>query len=199
MSKDFKTAMEERRSVYSINNETTIEDEKIIDIVENSTKYVPSAFHSQSQRVVVLFGENHKKLWSIVMETLRKIVPKDKFDETEAKINSFAVGHGTVLYFDSANITDGFGDKFPLYRENFKIWAQQSNGMLQYAIWTQLEAEGLGVSLQHYNPIIDDEVKEVFNLPKDWILIAQMPFGKQVAAPSEKEFVDIKERVMVFK
>jgi len=199
MNKDFKTAMEERRSVYSINNETTIADEKIIEIVENSTKYIPSAFNSQSQRVVVLFGENHKKLWSIVMETLRKIVPQDKVDETEAKINSFAVGHGTVLYFDSANITDGFGDKFPLYRENFKTWAQQSNGMLQYAIWTQLEAEGLGVSLQHYNPIIDDEVKEVFNLPKDWILIAQMPFGKQVAAPAEKEFQDIKERVIVFK
>ena len=29
-------------------------------------------------------------------------------------------------------------------------------GMLQLAVWTALAEKGLGASLQHYNPLIDD-------------------------------------------
>lgn len=69
--------------------------------------------------------------------------------------------------------------------------------MLQFAIWTQLEAEGLGVNLQHYNPVIDEAVKKEFNIPDEWRLIAQMPFGDPTAVLAEKEFMDIEERVLV--
>ena len=46
--------------------------------------------------------------------------------------------------------------------------------MHQLAVWTMLEDEGMGASLQHYNPLIDDEVRKVWNLSDDWKLIAQM-------------------------
>jgi predicted oxidoreductase (fatty acid repression mutant protein) len=59
--------------------------------------------------------------------------------------------------------------------------------------------EGLGVSLQHYNPIIDEEVKKQWNIPGSWKLIAQMPFGKPTAAPDEKEIKPLDERVKVYK
>ena len=36
--------------------------------------HTPSAFNSQSARIVVLFGEDHKKLWDITEETLKVIV-----------------------------------------------------------------------------------------------------------------------------
>ncbi|WP_312643462.1 nitroreductase family protein [Hydrogenoanaerobacterium sp.] len=199
MGKEFKKAMEDRRSVYAISAESTISDEQIVGIVENSVQYVPSAFHGQSARVAVLFGENHKKLWSIAMETLRKLVPAESFAATEAKINSFAAGYGTVLYFDDTAVTDGLAAQFELYKDNFPVWAQQANGMLQFAVWSQLEAEGLGASLQHYNPLIDDEVKQAFGIPASWKLIAQMPFGKPTAAPDEKQFVPISERVKILK
>ena len=58
--------------------------------------------------------------------------------------------------------------------------------MHQLVVWTGLEAEGLGASLQHYNPLIDDEVKQEWNVPANWKLIAQMPFGNPTAAPGEK-------------
>ena len=35
----------------------------------------------------------------------------------------------------------------------------------------------IGASLQHYNPLIDNEVREHWGLPGQWQLIAQMPFG----------------------
>ena len=52
--------------------------------------------------------------------------------------------------------------KFPLYAENFPVWASQANGMLQFGIWSGLTDMGLGVNLQHYNPLIDAEVKNSF-------------------------------------
>lgn len=36
--------------------------------------------------------------------------------------------------------------------------------MHQLVVWTALETEGLGATLQHYNPIIDDEVKNEWNI-----------------------------------
>jgi len=197
MLKDFKQAMEERRSIYGISSESHISNERILEIVKNSAKHVPSAFNSQSPRVAVVFGDKHKKLWEIVMEMLRAIVPPDKFEPTEQKINGFAAGYGTLLYFDETSVTKGLVEKFETYKDKFPTWAEQANGMLQFAIWTQLEAEGLGANLQHYNPVIDAAVKKEFNIPDSWRLIAQMPFGKPTVPPEQKEFIPIEERVLV--
>ena len=158
---------------------------------------MPSAFNNQSARVVLLYGENHKKLWEIVMNTLRKVVPAGKFEPTENKIKGLAESYGTILFFDSTRTTKELMEKFPLYRDNFPVWAEQANGMLQFAIWSLLAEQGLGASLQHYNPLIDDEVKEVFEIPKSWKLIAQMPFGKPTAPAPGKEFLPIEKRVIV--
>jgi predicted oxidoreductase (fatty acid repression mutant protein) len=161
--------------------------------------YTPSAFNSQSDRAVVLFGNNHDKLWNITKETLRKIIPADKFAPTDEKINSFKSGYGTVLFYEDVSIIQGLQQQFPLYKDNFPIWSQQSNGMLQLVVWTSLDIEGLGASLQHYNPIIDEEVRQQWGIPANWRLLGQMPFGKPVAAPEEKEFQPLEARVKVFK
>lgn len=199
MQKNFYEAMKDRRSVYTIGNETTVSDERLEEIIGQAVQNVPSAFNSQSARVVILLGENHKKLWGITLDTLRKLVPPEKFAPTEGKINSFAAGYGTVLYFDDTSITDGFASQFAAYKDNFPVWAQQANGMLQFAIWTSLEAEGLGATLQHYNPLIDDEVKANWKLPQSWKLIAEMPFGKPTAVPDAKQFTPLVERMLLFK
>jgi predicted oxidoreductase (fatty acid repression mutant protein) len=70
--------------------------------------------------------------------------------------------------------------------------------MNQYAVWTALEAEGLGANLQHYNPLIDKRVAETWNVPADWELSAQMPFGTPAAAPAEKTFKPVEERFKVY-
>lgn len=62
--------------------------------------------------------------------------------------------------FEDDTVIRSMQKEFELYKDNFPVWANQSNGMLQFAVWTALELEGLGASLQHYNPLIDDEVKE---------------------------------------
>lgn len=199
MSKNFYDAIKERRSIYSISKESPVSDERIKEVIEDAVKHVPSSFNSQSSRVVVLFGEKHDKLWDIAMEALRKIVPEENFSSTEQKINSFKAGHGTVLYFEDFSVVESLQMQFELYKDNFPVWAEQTSGMLQFAIWTALSIEGLGATLQHYTELIEDEVKREFKIPNNWKMIGQMPFGKGTAPAGEKEFSPIENRVKILK
>ncbi|KZL89478.1 nitroreductase family protein [Clostridium magnum] len=199
MSKDFNSAIKERRSFYAITKDSPISDDRIGEIINDAVKYTPTAFNSQSGRVVLLLGENHNKVWDITKEILRKVVPAESFSTTEEKINSFSNGYGTVLFFEDQNVIEGLQNQFTLYKDNFPIWSQQASGMLQLVVWTALENEGLGASLQHYNPIIDEKVNKQWNIPESWKLIAQMPFGKPASEPKEKQFQPLEERIKVFK
>jgi len=198
MKNIFLTELSKRRTYYSIDKNIKVSPELIREIVGQAVIYTPSAFNSQTARAAVLFGEHHAELWDIVKETLRKIVPANAFAKTEEKINSFAAGAGTVLYFEEMKTVGELQEKFPLYRDNFPIWSQQSSGMLQLNVWTALETEGLGASLQHYNPLIDEAVRAQWKFPDTWKLIAQMPFGNPTAAPEPKETMPVQERVSVF-
>ena len=198
MNNSFNQAVESRRTYYAIGKDSKVSKEEIKNVVEHSVKHVPSAFNSQSARAVVLFGDNHDKLWEIVRETLRKIVPAEAFASTDEKVNSFQNGFGTILYFEDQSVVQGLQEAFPLYKDNFPIWSLQSDGMLQFTVWTALEELGLGASLQHYNPLIDDEVRSTWGLPGSWKLLGQMPFGVPLADPGAKEFSPLDARVKVF-
>lgn len=200
MKRTFEDALEGRRSYYNISNESPVADYEIVHVLHQVVKHVPSAFNSQTTRLVLLLGEEHAKFWNIVKNTLKKIVPDDVFAKTENKINrSFASGYGTVLFWEDTEVVNKFMTTYPLYAENFKTWSQQTSGMHQFTVWTMLEDLGFGASLQHYNPLVDEEVKHIWHLPKEWTLVAQMPFGMPTAAPEEKTYKPLEERVKVFK
>ena len=199
MEKSYMEALKHRRTYYGITNQSPISNKQIVELVNFAVTHVPSAFNSQSTRVVLLLGENHRKLWQIVKDTLRKIVPEEAFKATEAKIDgSFACGYGTVLFFEDQIVVKGLQDMFSAYKDNFPVWSSQTSAMHQLAIWTLLEDAGLGASLQHYNPLIDEEVRRTWNLPESWSLIAEMPFGLPVSEPGEKEYKPLADRVKVF-
>ena len=71
--------------------------------------------------------------------------------------------------------------------------------MMQFAVWTAFATEGLGASLQHYTEVIDNEVRKEFNIPNNWKMLAQMPFGNILAPAGEKAFTPIEDRVKVLK
>lgn len=195
----FSEALAHRRSYYALgNNSSATED--VVHAVREVVRTLPSAFNSQSTRIVLLLDEEHTKLWNIVKETLRPLVPADAFAKTEAKINrSFAAGEGTVLYFEDMTVIRRLQDSFPLYRDNFPTWAQHTSAMHQLAIWTMLDDMGLGASLQHYNPLIDDEVCRTWQLPAEWMLIAQMPFGTPLDVPAPRQVGELSQRIRIFR
>ena len=200
MKRTFAEALEHRRTYYSIGSDSPVQDEEVVHIIRTAVKHVPSPFNSQSTRVVLLLGEEHAKLWNIVKDKLRAIVPEEQFKKTQEKIDGcFACGHGTILYFEDQAVVKGLQDAFSMYSENFPVWSEQTSGMHQLAVWTMLEDAGLGASLQHYNPLIDDEVRRTWNLPDAWKLVAQMPFGAPIGNPGEKEMKDLSARIKIFR
>lgn len=198
MSRTFLEAVENRRTFYAISKESPISKDDIQRIVEQAVKFDPTAFNSQSARVVLLFGKEHDELWNITEDALRKVVPADAFAQTQERIASFRNGFGTVLFFEDQDVVEGLQKQFSLYKDNFPLWSLQSSGMLQFIVWTALEEQGLGVSLQHYNPLIDNQVKSRWNVPGNWKLWGQMPFGKPAGAPDEKQFLPLDDRIKVF-
>jgi predicted oxidoreductase (fatty acid repression mutant protein) len=196
---NFFEAIQNRRSIYAISKEQVASDEKIQEIVEQAVKHTPSSFNSQSSRAIVLLGEQHDKLWDITKEALRKIVPAEQFAPTEEKINSFKNGYGSVLFYEDETVIKSLQEQFAPYAANFPIWSQQTSGMLQLVVWTALELEGYGATLQHYTELIEEDVKKEWNIPESWKLIAQMPFGKPLAPAGEKEFAPLEDRVKIYK
>lgn len=197
--KTFENALKERRSFYNIGKELVVNEDQITSLIADAVKYTPSAFNSQSARVIVLFGEQHDKLWDMTKETLRPLVPADKFSGTEQKVNGFKNGAGTVLYFEDQDIVAGLQKAYPLYKDNFPVWSLESSGMLQSNIWMMLEQAGFGVNLQHYNPLIDGKVAEMWNVPAGWKLLAEMPFGKPLGEPDKKTFLPVEDRLKIYR
>lgn len=98
MNKDLSSLYAERRSVYNLGNRQILPETEISGIIADALKFCPSAFNSQSARVVVLYGDYYRKLWDIVLTELSKVVPEDKMPATIEKIKTFSAGLGTVLF-----------------------------------------------------------------------------------------------------
>lgn len=179
-----------RRTYYAIRKEIPVPEDEVIRTIEEVTELVPDAFNMKSARVVVALGSRQDQLWDTIYDVFGGKVPRDKID-------SFKAGAGTVLYFYDTATVRGLQEKFPRYAENFPLWANHANVMLQFTIWTALRELGIGASLQHYNPVIDAAVRELFDVPEDWKLVAEMPFGGIVEEPGAKEKEDIRNRVKI--
>ena len=146
---------------------------------------------------MVLFGDEHKSLWDIAETNLKAIVGDGDFSGTAQKMYGFRAGAGTVLYFEDQNDVELLQEQFALYADNFPVWAEHTNAMHQYAMWTSLHEMGVGANLQHYAPVFEQDVANAFKIPSNWKLIAQMPFSGIVAPAGDKEFKPVSERLRV--
>ncbi|KAI1283436.1 Nitroreductase [Xylaria sp. FL0933] len=190
-------AFKARRSFYQLNKELPVPKDKVTDIVKENLIQIPSSFNSQSNRVLVLFGADHDKLWDITSEILKPLVPAESWDATAARNAGFKAGAGTVLFFIDTTVVSGMQEKFALYKDRFPTWAEHSTAMLQFACWTTLEAEGLGANLQHYNPLIDERVAAEWNVPSNWQLTAQLVFGGRAGEPGPKDHLPLEQTFKV--
>ena len=190
---------ETRRSIYALNGQLPVSKEEILKVVEHAILHTPSAFNSQSSRIIVLFGDEHQKLWQITENTLRNIVnDEESFVPTQQKINGFKAGSGTVLFFEDQSVVKALQEQAPLYADKFPSWSDHTSGMHQYAIWTTLASLNIGANLQHYNPVIDEQVASTWGVDSDWNLVAQMVFGGIEQPAGDKTFEPIEKRLKVF-
>jgi predicted oxidoreductase (fatty acid repression mutant protein) len=198
MTRNFLNVASARRTIYALGKSVKITKAEIETIIKDAVKFAPSAFNSQTVRAVLLFNKRHDELWDIVMDCLgAKIVDKDAKQRFLSKIGTFKAAYGTILYFTDSTIVKQYERQYSLYAPNFQDWSEQAQGNTNYAVWLALHDNGIGASLQHYNPVIDDAVRTAYNIPEHWILRAQMPFGSIETSTGTKTFVADSERFMV--
>ena len=179
-----------RRTQYALGRNLSLSEAEVDALIREAIRLAPSSFNSQSSRAVILFGAASEKLWKVITkETLRPMVPAEAFASTDAKMDAFAAGAGTVLFYEDQDVIKDLQQKYPLYADNFPTFSEHSAGMAQYAVWTALAEAGIGASLQHYAPLIDAEVARTWDVPLSWKLRAQMPFGSNEAPFPDKTFI----------
>lgn len=96
MSDASLSAARARRTYYALQNKSPISDARINEIVKETILHTPSAFNSQSTRIVVLIGAEHEKLWDIAKEAVKAVAPAEQWPASEKKLDGFRGGYGTV-------------------------------------------------------------------------------------------------------
>ena len=97
-TKPFFSAVEARRTIYPLKNESPISDERIKEIVTMAIKHAPSAFNSQTGRVVVVLKKEHVRLWEAIMEVYKAMLPEDKYNGAKERFDMFKAAYGTVSH-----------------------------------------------------------------------------------------------------
>ena len=189
----------QRRTIYALGKDLPLPDDDVIQTIQDAIKQAPSAFNSQSSRALILLGNEHNKFWELVREQLRKIVPAESFHATSDKLDGFAAAAGSVLFFEDQDVVTGLQEQFAAYADNFPIWSEHSSGIAQYAVWLALAEKGIGANLQHYNPLVDEDVQRTWNIPASWKLRAHMNFGSIIAPAGDKAYMDDAKRFIVAK
>ena len=188
---EFQEAVAARHSAYMLDDDISSVGVTLDDVVENLRRIapnVPSSYNTQSVRMVVLGGEDHRVFWGIVEDVLRaKVADEQKFKRTEVKIRNFGKAAGTILFYEIDALTDKLVEANPSYADAFPVWAEHGNAMMQFATWAALFEMGLGANIQHYNPIIDERVRETFSIPEGYRLVSQIVFGRISAEGARKD------------
>ncbi len=187
----------DRRSIYALGKNVATKDETINELVKTCVSQCPSAFNSQTSKAFILYGNNHDSLWDLLSNKMKQIVPPEALDATLAKIATFKSAYATILFFENQDTVAGLEKQFPTYAHNFQSWSQQASGMLQFAVWSGLRELNIGANLQHYNELIETEVRALFEVDSKYKLIAQMPFGEILQGADEKPISNIEERFCV--
>ena len=170
----------------------------IAELIQESVRCCPSAYNSQSTRIVVLFGDSHQQFWDIVKEVQRKNVAAHIFEGAALKVDQCADAFGTVLFYEDQQVIQQLQKKVPFSAEDFPVWSEQTSGMAQFAVWTSIADAGMGASLQHYNPHIDQAIANFLGINEHWLLRAQLVFGSVEGNAPEREEPEDQERFRIY-
>lgn len=108
----FKNALADRRSIYALNADLPVSEDDVVSIVEELTELTPDAFNQKSARAIVVFGDKNQQVWDAIYGAFEEKVSCEKID-------SFAAGADTVLYFIDRGTIESMQAQFELYADNF--------------------------------------------------------------------------------
>ena len=195
---EFKQVIKDRRSIYALGNKSEHSIEEIVSSIRETQKDVPTAFNSQTSRLVILNGEANTKFWDLILEVQKNVLDEGTWDFMSPIMMGAKNGIGTVLFFEDRDAVA----TMPTVGARTEAYKQNNSANSQFATWLALTEMNLGGSLQHFNvgyeQGFDKAVREMFNLPDSFELIAQMPFGSIEQAADAKEYMDTNVQVHLY-
>lgn len=188
-----------RRSIYNLGNEANHSIEEITEFLGKLALGAPSAFNSQTTRLVVVAGDSHQKVGQVINEAQSAILDESMIEWFNGILGGALNGIGAVLFFEDREAVESMptGSK-----ERSEFYKEQNSAVAQYSTWLGLTELGYGASLQHFNigyeQGFDKKIKEALGLPENWELNAQMPFGSIAEPAGEMPKIDLDEQVRLF-
>ena len=145
----FTDLQTKRRSIYALGKDLELSNQELIETIQGAVLNSPTAFNSQTSRVVILLDEESDAFWNeIAYSELEKVTPSEAFGGTKERLAGFAQAKGTILFYED-------------------------------------------------NPLVDAQLAEKYDIPANWKLRAQAPFGQIVAAAGDKD-IQTEGRFKVF-
>ena len=184
----YSDILKTRRSISILNDDLPVSFDEVADRIRETISLSPTAFMMQDIHAIILTGDSHKKLWDkIIHDALQKIVPPEPFKRTEVKLQTFSKAYGTILLLRDLDAVEQMKKDYATYADEMDGWSWQDLGIAMVNIWNSLAEVNVGANIQHYNPLIDDEVKTTWDIPANYQLVGQMVFGGIVSRPGDKE------------
>ena len=126
------TAIETRRTIYSLSNKCPVPDARVREIVSHAIKHCPSPFNTQSARAVILLKADHDKLWDMADAMLKRSLPEPADQSLAPRVAGFKAAYGTVAWFEDQDALTAMGQKNPAVAGMMPQWSEHSNGMHQF-------------------------------------------------------------------
>lgn len=110
MAESLISLAQNRRTIYQLGKSSSVSDDKIEELVNQAILHVPSAFNTQSTRLVLLLHDQHDRLWDIAIEAFEGLVasgriPKEIWEkQTLPKLNGFKGAYGTVCRLGTSSL-----------------------------------------------------------------------------------------------
>lgn len=94
----FPDAVAHRRTVYGLKSTLPdgVTDSTIEDLIKGTLPFLPSAFNSQTARLVLLVGAEHRKFWQGAAGVLQGKQDEETFKRTKSRLDGFEGAHGSV-------------------------------------------------------------------------------------------------------
>ncbi|KAF4966330.1 hypothetical protein FSARC_5958 [Fusarium sarcochroum] len=186
-----------RRTVYGLKDTSHITDSRIEEIVREVISFAPSSYNTQPGRYALVLGEKHKQVWDVVVEhaaPMLKAAGPHVWAAMEPRFQRFKNAYGSSIKESQESHKSA--------AHLFESFADHSGGMAQILVWTALELEGFGASLQHTgaSPPVEAALKKFLGVPDDYSFQANIVFGEPAQPfPDVPEKLPIEETLTVLK
>ena len=85
-----------------------LSNQELIDTIQGAVLNTPTAFNSQTSRVVSCWMKNQMPSgMRLLIQSLKKVTPADAFEGTKERLKGFAQAKGTILFYEDQDVVKG--------------------------------------------------------------------------------------------